>query len=104
MRRRIGGPQVLVGILFVIACILGALSQGSRDVSFLPRARFDDATPLGGKGCACCWRDWGIKWRALTSLCARCQERARVVPARSQTRFSRREARLLLNWVRAGGT
>jgi hypothetical protein len=40
MRRRIGGPQVLVGILFVIACILG------RGVATLTRCQFSCRAPV----------------------------------------------------------
>ncbi|HEX8235855.1 MAG TPA: DUF4350 domain-containing protein [Abditibacteriaceae bacterium] len=105
MRRRIGGPQVLVGLLFVVACVLGAVSQRSRDVTFVPRARFDDATPLGGKGLR-------LLLSRLGYNVARIDKPLRQMPATArvwflldpQTEFSRREARLLLDWVRAGGT
>jgi hypothetical protein len=105
MRRRFGGPQVLVGLLFVVACALGAASQRSRDVTFAPRARFDDATPLGGKGLR-------LLLQRLGYNVARVDKPLRQMPAGARvwflldprTEFSRREARLLLAWVRAGGT
>jgi hypothetical protein len=91
--------------LFVVACVLGALSQRSGDITLIPRARFDDATPLGGKGLRLVLQRLGYNVALVDKPLQAMPRGARVwFLLDPQTQFSRREARLLLSWVRAGGT
>jgi hypothetical protein len=74
-------------------------------VTFMPRARFDDATPLGGKGLRLLFQRLGYSVARIDKPLQAMPRGARVwFLLDPQTQFSRREARLLLNWVRAGGT
>lgn len=103
-RPRIGGTAILAGVMFILACVFGAMSMSKPEIQ-VPRARWGDATPLGGKGFQLLFERLGYKVARIT-------ERTETIPPSvgawvildPQTRFSRREGDRLLRWVRQGGT
>ena len=105
-RPRLNGVYVLIGLLFAAACVLGMMAQkGGESAIDAPRARFNDASPLGGKGFGLLLRRLGYSVHLQDEALATMPKNARVwVLLDPETRFSRRETDLLLNWVRGGGT
>ncbi|HEX8832824.1 MAG TPA: DUF4350 domain-containing protein [Abditibacteriaceae bacterium] len=98
-------PQILVVVLFVAACILGVNSQKQQEPDTIPRAAWNDATPLGGKGLRLLLQNMGYKVRLANTRLAGMPTDARVWfifdPA---TRFTKNEAKQLLAWVKRGNT
>jgi hypothetical protein len=113
MKKRLSPLSIVGAFLFVILLMLGlAVQQGQDETGWTPRARYDDATPLGGKGLRLLLDEVGYATRVETnairtmpSFSARGGSGAQVwLLLDPATRFSRREASALLKWVEAGGT
>ncbi len=105
MKSRFNGVYSLIGLLFAVACGLGILAQrGADNVQTSPRARFGDASPLGGKGLRLLLSRLGYNVKLQNEPLATMPKDARVwVLLDPETRFSDNEANLLIDWVRKGG-
>ena len=105
MKSRSNTSIALVIGLFLLACALGASLQPRQSESLVPRARWDDATPLGGKGLRLLLGRLGYSVQRVNTHLAKMPPAARVwLMLDPETKFSRREAVQLLSWVKAGGT
>ena len=104
--RRPSTIEFLVGFLFVTACVFGVAMQRASQVEPLaPRARFDDTSPLGGKGLRLLLARLGYKVQRVNTPLQAVPKDARVwMILDPQTRFSQRENRDLMRWIRNGGT
>lgn len=105
MRRRRWSTAQIIGVsLFVLVCLIAAARQGPQD-QWTPRARFHDATPLGGKGLRLLMARLGYR-SALQNQPVQAMPRdARVwLMLDPATYFSKREGKLLWNWIESGGT
>ena len=49
-KRRLDPTRLLVGFLIFAVCMIALVTNNERQAETLPRARFGDSTPLGGKG------------------------------------------------------
>lgn len=106
MKGRLNGTAILVAVLFIAACALGMMGQ-KRDVQDIsaPRARWNDASPLGGKGLRLTLQTLGYRLHRVDSRLQAMPNDARVwLLLDPQTQFSQRESRDLLKWVQGGGT
>lgn len=105
-RRRITPTQIVGLLLFIIVVVLGVTSrQNADDSALVARCRFDDGAPLGGKGLRLLLQGLGYKTeRVSQAQSAMPKPNAAWLLLDPQTRFSKREARQLLDWVQAGGT
>jgi len=99
-------PKVLVVLLFALACAIGVFNQSrSRPEGDLPRARFDDASPLGGKGLRLVLANLGYAVKRADVRLKGMPGDARVwILLDPQTQFGRAESDALLNWIKNGGT
>jgi|GEM_PF-2323398 len=106
MRKRPNNTQVLAIVLFVLACVIGMLSQKQSQPDMkIPRARYTDATPLGGKGLRLLLERLNYQTRVENQVVKAIPENARVwLLLDPLTYFSLRESKLLLQWVENGGT
>lgn len=106
MRNRILSTHVIALTLFSLACILGAWSQMRQMPQMeVPRARFDDKKPLGGKGLRLVLERLGYTVRRTDGVLQSMPRDAKVwILLDPHTRFTQREADLLLQWVTGGGT
>lgn len=106
MRNRVSSTHVLAILLFVGACVLGAWSQYRKVPQIeVPRARFNDATPLGGKGLRLMLERLGYEVKREDGVLQSIPADARVwILVDPQAGFTRREADDLLKWVKNGGT
>lgn len=106
LKPRINGVYSLIGVLFVVACALGILAQkGGDNAQRSPRAQYNDASPLGGKGLRLMLERLGYNVHLQNEPLAAMPKDARVwVLLDSEARFSQRESDLLVDWVRKGGT
>lgn len=103
---RANTTPIFAALLFLAACVLGIAQQRQQmDVFPVPRAQWDDATPLGGKGLRLLLQslNYPVK-RAGAPLTAMPRDAAVWLLLDPKARFSRREAEALLAWVRRGGT
>ena len=99
------GTAIWVVVLFLLACWLGTLGRRNPLRDNYPRAAWNDATPLGGKGLRLVLGQLGFTAKQQT-------ERISAMPADArawllldpQAGFSKAETRLLLDWVKAGNT
>jgi hypothetical protein len=106
MKRRLSGAQILCIALFVIACSFGmAMRQNEREYPWTPRAQYNDATPLGGKGLRLLLARLGYNVRLQSgSLRAMPPDAGAWLLLDPGAYFSRREAQDLWSWVNRGGT
>lgn len=106
MKGRISGTPILIAVLFLAACVLGMIGQRRNEPNIAaPRARWNDATPLGGKGLRLTLQTLGYTMRRADSRLQAMPDDARVwLLLDPQTQFSTRESKDLLAWVRSGGT
>ena len=104
--RRPSGIEFTIGFLFVVACVFGvAMQRASQIEPLAPRARFHDASPLGGKGLRLLLARLGYSVQRVDAPLQSVPKDARVwMILDPQTRFTRRESKQLLAWVRTGGT
>ena len=106
MRNRVSSTHVIAALLFVTACVLGAWAQYKKVPQVeIPRARFHDATPLGGKGLRLMLERLGYTVKredgGLQSMPAGARVWILIDP---HAGFSKREAENLLKWIKKGGT
>lgn len=103
-RRRWSMPQVIGVSLFAIVLLLSFARRGPQ-TEWTPRARYNDATPLGGKGLRLLLER--LKYRS-----ARQSEPMQAMPRDAKVwflldpaaYFSKREAKLMWRWIENGGT
>jgi hypothetical protein len=90
----------LVALVVVIALVLSRREGGGN----VPTAHLSDTSPVGARGLGLVMERLGYTTQSATEPIRAMPRDARVwFLLDSQTRFSDREATLLLNWVRAGG-
>jgi hypothetical protein len=95
----------LLGILLVLALGLGLVMNRGQSGPQEPRAQFKDATPLGGRGLALVLNKLGYTAKLQTEQLNAIPGDARVwMILDPHTRFTRREADILIGWVQGGGT
>jgi hypothetical protein len=106
MPNRPSSTHVIAALLFLAACVFGAWSQARHAPQIaLPRARFNDATPLGGKGLRLVLERLGYTVKRADGVLQSMPADARVwILLDPQTGFSTREADDLLKWINSGGT
>jgi hypothetical protein len=106
MRNRISSTHLIAVVLFVLACVLGVWAQMKKVPQVeVPRARFNDATPLGGKGLRLMLERMGYSVKRMDGVLPSMPKDARVwVLLDPQAGFTRREAGDLMRWVKDGGT
>lgn len=106
MKSRVSSTHVIAALLFIVACLLGAWGQMKQVPKVkVPRARFDDKTPLGGKGLRLMLERLGYTVKRTDGVLASMPADARVwLLLDPQAGFSKREADDLLKWVKDGGT
>jgi hypothetical protein len=104
--RRPSSTLIIAVTLFVAACVLGVLVQ-RRDQSpiKIPRARYADSTPLGGKGLRLLLERLHYHTRVEAGVLPAMPREAKVwLLLDPQTGFSARESTQLLEWIKNGGT
>jgi hypothetical protein len=93
------------GILGLLVILLGVALRSGDTAGWVPRARPDDASPLGGKAFRMLLEREGLRverqGRLLTEMPAGAKLWILLDPA---TRFTGDEAKKLLDWVKAGNT
>lgn len=102
-----GQIALLVGGLLALLTLygIGTSGQVKEQQTTLPRARWDDATPFGGKGYRLLLQRLGFNLKRADLRLQAMPQDARVwVLLDPQTHFSRAEQGLLLAWVKAGNT
>ncbi len=106
MRSRVQSSHIIVALLLIVALGLGYYLQTKQQVeSPLPRAGFNDAKPLGGKGYRLALEWLGYTVRRVDFRLDKMPPDARVwVLLDHQTTFSRPEMDMLLQWIQDGGT
>ncbi len=104
MRRRGNLTPWLVGTLVILVALMAGSAR--RDNSYSPpRARYFDASPMGGLGLHLLLDKLGYKTVQQTGLLTAIPAEAKVwLLLDPQTDFSEREGHDLVAWVRAGGT
>ncbi len=105
MKRRQLNPIQLFGSFIVLSvCLFVVLSSSGHQAEKLPRAGWNDATPLGGKGFRLTLDKLGYPTRLQTAALQKMPADAKVwLVLDPETRFSRAESKRLLEWVRRGG-
>jgi hypothetical protein len=91
--------------LFAAVVILGIMAQrNNKPDSNLPRARFEDKTPLGGKGLHLLLDSQGYKTKLQSAPIKAIPSDAKVwLLLDPQTTLSGEDAKVLLQWVNDGG-
>jgi hypothetical protein len=104
--RRPSSSLVIAVTLFIAACVLGVLVQSREQTPIkVPRARYADATPLGGKGLRLLLERLNYRTRVESGVLPAMPQQAKVwLILDYQTGFSARESTQLLKWVKNGGT
>jgi hypothetical protein len=103
-RRRWSTPQIFGIVVFAIVVLLAFARQRPQN-EWTPRARYSDATPLGGKGLR-------LLMGRLNYRSALQNEPVQAMPRDAKVwflldpaaYFSQREAKLLWRWIEGGGT
>ena len=98
-------PLTWLGILAAIFIVLVsvALRSGSGE-GWLPRARIEDGSPLGGKAFRLLLEREGLRVQAQSAPLKSMPQAKLWVLLDPATRFSSDEAKRLVDWVRAGNT
>ena len=104
--RRPSSSLIIAIALFVAACVLGVLAQSRQQAPItIPRARYSDSTPLGGKGLRLLLERLDFRTRVESGVLPAPPKQAKVwLLLDPQTSFSKRESTELLEWVKRGGT
>ncbi len=103
-KRRLDPTRLLVGFLIFAALMVALLANSEQKSHTLPRAGWNDATPLGGKGLRLLLGKLGYAPRKQVEPLQKMPTDAKIwLILDPETRFSKREANLLLAWVRKGG-
>jgi len=91
--------------LFAVVVILGIMAQrNNKPNSNFPRARFADKTPLGGKGLHLLLDGQGYKTKLQSDSIKAIPKDAKVwLLLDPQTRLSKGDVKVLLQWVKSGG-
>ena len=91
--------------LFAVVVVLGMMTQrANKPNSNFPRARFADKTPLGGKGLHLLLDSQGYKTKLQSNPIKAMPKDAKVwLLLDPQTRLSKSDAKVLLQWVKDGG-
>ena len=91
--------------LFAVVVILGIMAQrNNKPDSKFPRARFEDKTPLGGKGLHLLLDSEGYKTKLQSAPIKAIPSDAKVwLLLDPQTTLSGKDAKVLLQWVNDGG-
>jgi hypothetical protein len=105
-RRRPSSTLVIAVALFLAACVLGVLAQSRQQTPIkVPRARYSDSTPLGGKGLRLLLERLNYRTRVEAGVLPSMPQQAKVwLLLDPQTGFSTREGAQLLAWIKNGGT
>ena len=105
MKNKGNRNRIIFGV-FVIGLLLVASVLNQRAAFNLsPEARFADARPTGGKGLALLLNRIGYQSKVQDAPLKTMPADARVwLLLGPKVSFTKREGRLLLNWVKAGGT
>ena len=106
MRKKPSGTLIIAVVLFLSACVLGVLTQQNQQEPVkIPRARFNDATPLGGKGFRLLLERLEFQTRVESRVLTSMPKEAKVwILLDPQTGFTSREAKELSQWIKDGGT
>ncbi|MEO5650560.1 MAG: hypothetical protein ABIR03_11645, partial [Ginsengibacter sp.] len=91
--------------LFAVVVVLGIMAQrNSQPESKLPRARFEDKTPLGGKGLHLLLDSQGFKTKLQSDSMKAIPNDAKVwLLLDPQAKLSNNDTKVLLQWVNNGG-
>lgn len=103
-KRRFDPTRPLVAFLIFVAILVGLVANGGKKEAGLARALYNDATPLGGKGLRLTLERLGYTTARQTAAMQTMPRDAKIwLILDPQTRFSAREGKALLQWVRDGG-
>ena len=104
-KRRFSSAQIWTVVLLIAAMVIGVTAFREAETVGAPRALFNDATPLGGKGLRRVLERLGYGVKRQTNRLNAMPADAKVwLLLDPQTQFSRKEGEDLLNWVKNGGT
>ncbi|PQV63768.1 hypothetical protein B1R32_109108 [Abditibacterium utsteinense] len=103
-RRKLNPTRLFAGFFFFALCLLGVLTNSGHQSEELPRAQWGNKTPLGGQGLRLTLQKLGYQTKLQTASLQKMPADAKVwLLLDPQTRFSKAEAKTLLDWVRKGG-
>lgn len=103
--KRINRTGLVVGLLVALVIGLALLLTRHGGGDTVPTAHLSDTSPVGGRGLGLVMEKLGYATQSETEPIETVPRDARVwFLLDANTRFSDREATLLLNWVRSGGT
>ncbi|MBW3634878.1 MAG: DUF4350 domain-containing protein [Armatimonadetes bacterium] len=104
-KRRLDPTRLLVGFLIFAALMVALLANSEQKSQTLPRAQWNDATPLGGKGLRLLLGKLGYTLRKQIEPLQKMPSDAKIwLILDPETRFTKKEATILLDWVKKGGT
>jgi hypothetical protein len=105
MKSRVQSGHIIVALLLIVALGLGYYLQlKQKTESPYPRAQYDDAKPLGGKGYRLVLEWLGYTVRRVDFRLDKMPSDARVwVLLDHETTFSHAELDMLLKWIKGGG-
>ncbi|RYG00255.1 MAG: DUF4350 domain-containing protein, partial [Caulobacteraceae bacterium] len=96
--------RIWVGLLILGALFLALMNNGANQSGKLPRAAYNDGTPLGGKGLHLMLDQLGYPTKRQISPLKQVPSDAKLwLILDPETRFTTAEAKQLLAWVREGG-
>ena len=105
MKKRNNKTGLIVGGLLAALIIIAAMLYRAAPTFDAPDAAFADAKPTGGKGLALMLNRIGYQSKVQDAPLQAMPADARAwLLLGPKVSFTKREARLLLNWVKAGGT
>ena len=96
---------IIIGVSIVALLFLGVYLNRGMSFSTAPAANFADAKPTGGKGLALLLNKIGYQSKVQDApLRQMPTDAAAWLLLDPDVSFTKREGRLLLDWVKAGGT
>ncbi len=104
MKKRFHPLAWFGAVLAALLILLSVALRSSGGSGWLPRARPNDKSPLGGKALRLLLEREGLRVQTQAGRLQKMPEARLWVLLDPGTRFSRAEAALLLGWVRAGNT
>jgi hypothetical protein len=103
-RRRANPTRFLVGFLVFVVTLLGIATNREKQAETLPRAAWGDKTPLGGQGMRLMLQKLGYPPKLQRDSLQTMPRDAKIwLLLDPETRFSAREAEILIDWVEKGG-
>lgn len=95
-----------LGALLALLLGVGFLQKAQQaDSYFIPQARYDDAKPLGGKGLRLLLEKSGYRVQRQEKSLQKMPQDARIwLSLDFSSKYSEDEAKVLLDWVKQGGT